>query len=516
MNKLKNYKTKAFIFDLNKISSIIALMVVFNICFTPLQAQSTVDWQAIEPLLEQYRQHLKIPGMSAGVVQNGRLVWSKGFGYADVQRKIKATPQTIFHIASLTKTFTAAIFLKLEQEGKLKLTDSLAKYGIKKPKLRYLQIRHVLSHVSDSKPVGSAYKYNSPRFELLGKVLKKATGKSFAQLVMHHIANPLQMKSTAPNINARKDFLASGRNWYAFKKQLATPYRLKNGNPTKFVYSHRFNTSVGMMSNIPDLAKYAQALEGEQFLSKAQKKRLFQPWITPKNDTLPYAKGWFVQCYQGVELYWHYGYGRSCSSLILKVPDKKLTILVLANADLLSEPFSAGLGVFGDVTSSPIANIFLRKLVFAHQTLPEVNYINNTPQDIKTQWLATQNTAFAKMYKNELVANVLLAKSTKRYAQFDALFRWYLQVIYPVYTPDVSQWKSYIGQYPVNRYYVFKIVQNNHHLYYKTPESRGTGLKLYPVGADKFLLDPYTRIIFRDNQLIIQNDWDEVKVKKQQ
>ncbi len=404
--------------------------------------------------------------------------------------------------------------LKLEQEGKLSLSDSLTKYGIKKAKLRHLQIRHILSHVSDSQPVGTAYKYNSPRFELLGKVLKKATGKSFAQLVMQYIANPLKMYNTAPNLNARKDFLASKRNWYVLNQQLATPYRLKNGKPAKFIYSNNFNTSVGMMSNIPDLAKYAQALEEDKFLSLAQRKRLFKPWITPKNDTLPYAKGWFVQCYQGVDLYWHYGYGRSCSSLILKVPDKKLTILLLANADLLSEPFSAGLGVFGDVTSSPIANIFLRKLVFTQRSLPEVNYMSDNLQAIKNVWRATQDTPFAKMYKNELVANVLLAKSTKRHTLFDALFRWFLQVNYPTYKPDTNQWKNYIGQYPVNRYYVFKIVKTNNELYYKTPGSRGTGLKLYPIANGKFLLDPYTRIIFRDDQLIIQNDWDEIKVKK--
>lgn len=514
MNKLKNYKTSAFTFYLNKIATIASLCIVFSICVTTLRAQSRVHWQTLETLLEQYRQHLKIPGMSAGVVQDGKLVWSKGFGYANVQRKVKVTPKTVFHIASLTKTFTAAIFLKLEQEGKLNLSDSLAKYGIKKPKLRYLQIRHILSHVSDSQPVGTAYKYNSPRFELLGKVLKKATGRPFAQLVMQYIANPLKMYNTAPNLNARKDFLASKRNWYTLSQQLATPYRLKNGRLTKFIYSNNFNTSVGMMSNISDLAKYAHALEGNQFLSIAQKKKLFKPWITPKNDTLPYAKGWFVQCYQGVELYWHYGYGRSCSSLILKVPDKKLTILLLANADLLSEPFSAGLGVFGDVTSSPIANIFLRKFVFTHQSLPEVNYMGNNHQKIKNEWSSTQATPFAKMYKNELIANVLLAKSTKHYAQFDTLFRWYIQVNYPVYKPDTNSWKNYVGQYPVNRYYIFKIVKTNNELYYKTPGSRGTGLKLYPIADNKFLLDPYTRIIFRDDQLIIQNDWDEVKVKK--
>ena len=491
-------------------------IIMSIICaFQPVFSQHNAkQLQKIGESLENYRKNLKIPGMAAGIVQNGQLIWSKGFGYADLQRRVKVTPETIFHIASLTKTFTAALLLKLEQKGKLKLTDSLQKYGIKDAKLKYLQIRHILSHVSDSNPPGNAYKYNSPRFELLGKVFKKATGKTFAQLVMQYIANPLKMTRTAPNINSRADFLKAKRNWYVFTQNMAKPYRLKNGTPVKFVYSHRFNTAVGMMSNIPDLVKYANALDGDTFLSQSLKKRLFQPWITPTNDTLPYAKGWFVQCYKGVQTYWHYGYGRSCSSLIVKVPDKKLTFLVLANADLLSEPFSAGMGVFGDLISSPVANIFLRHFVFAKNNLPTFNYINTPLVTLKKQWGATQNTAFAKMYQKELIANVLLAKSTKRHKEFDALMRWYLQVNGLDFKANPVTWKSFLGRYPVSRYYAFKIVQHNNQLYYKTPASKGTGLLLYPIAANTFLLDPYTRIIFRNRKMIIKNDWDKVEVKK--
>lgn len=492
------------------------LLISFVSIYIPLNAQpNDISWQKIEKSLEKYRQYLKIPGMSAGIVQNGKLLWSKGFGYANLRRGVKATPQTIFHIASLTKTFTAAIFLKLEQEGKLKLSDSLGKYGIRKAKLKHLQIQHILSHVSDSHPPGNRYKYNSPRFELLGKVLKKATRKTFAQLVMQYIANPLQMMHTAPNINSRKDFLASKRNWYMFNQNLAVPYRLKNGKITPFVYSNRFNSSVGMMSNISELVKYANALEGEKLLTKAQKQQLFRPWITSKSDTLPYAKGWFVQCYQGVNMYWHYGYGRSCSSLILKIPDKKLTFLLLANADLLSEPFSAGLGVDGNITASPVANIFLRHFVFAKDNLPTLDYISSPLKILKKQWQMTQSSVLATMYQSELIANTMLAKSTKRHDRFEKLLQWYIATKYAAYTADTTQWEKYTGRYPVNRYYVFKVEKNNQRLYYKTPGSKGTGLRLFPVGAGKFLLDPYTRIIFRNKQLIIQNDWDEVRVKKE-
>ena len=489
-------------------------MSIMGLC-SPVSSQNNAkNWQKIEQSLENYRKNLKIPGMAIGVIENGELTWSKGLGYADLRRGVKVTPQTIFHIASLTKTFTAALLLKLEQVGKLRLTDSLKKYGIKKHALKNIQVRHILSHVSDSDPPGNAYKYNSPRFELLGTVLKKATGKTFAQLVMEHIINPLKMNRTAPNLNSRTDFIASKRNWYLFNKNMAKPYRLKSGKLTPFIYSHRFNTAVGLMSNIPDLAKYARALDDSTFLAPSLKKRLFEPWVTPAQDTLPYAKGWFAQCYKGVQTYWHYGYGRSCSSLILRIPGKKLTIIILANADLLSEPFSAGLGVYGDVVASPVANIFLRHFAFAKDSLPTFDYINTPLPTLKKQWQATQATAFAKMYQKELVANVLLAKSTQRHQRFDALMQWYIQQTYPTYTPQPKTWDGFIGRYPMSRYYVFRIVKNQNKLYYKTPASKGTGLRLYPMNAHIFLLDPYTRIIFRNRKMIIQNDWDKVEVKK--
>ena len=66
----------------------------------------------------------------------------------------------------------------------------------------------------------------------------------------------------------------------------------------------------------------------------------------------------------------------------------------------------------------------------------------------------------------------------------------------------------------MSKYYVFRIVKNQNKLYYKTPASKGTGLQLYPMNAHTFLLDPYTRIIFRNRKMIIQNDWDKVEVKK--
>src|SRR5215218_1462519 len=84
----------------------------------------------LETLLEHLRQELKIPAYSAAIVKDQKVIWAKGFGYADVENKVPATEHTPYHLASLTKTFASTILMRLVQEGKISLDDTVAKYGI--------------------------------------------------------------------------------------------------------------------------------------------------------------------------------------------------------------------------------------------------------------------------------------------------------------------------------------------------------------------------------------------------
>ena len=84
----------------------------------------------LEASLESLRQDLKIPAMSAAVVKDQKVLWAKGFGYADVERKIPATEHTPYHLASLTKTFASTVLMRLVQEGKVGLDDPVSKYGV--------------------------------------------------------------------------------------------------------------------------------------------------------------------------------------------------------------------------------------------------------------------------------------------------------------------------------------------------------------------------------------------------
>ena len=153
----------------------------------------------LETALESLRQELKIPAYSAAIVKNQKVIWAKGFGYADVENKIPATEHTAYHLASLTKTFASTILMKLVQDGKIKLDDPVSKYGITLESEGVIRVRHLLSHTSEGNP-GEQYRYNGNRFAELDKVIERATGKSFAELLIADILDPLGMNDTAPNV----------------------------------------------------------------------------------------------------------------------------------------------------------------------------------------------------------------------------------------------------------------------------------------------------------------------------
>ena len=132
----------------------------------------------LEILLEGLRQELKIPAYSAAIVKDQKVLWARGFGYADVENKIPATEHTPYHLASLTKTFASTILMQLVQEGKVKLDDPVSKYGITLESPGVITVRHLFSHTSEGNP-GEQYRYNGNRFAELDKVVQRASGKSF-------------------------------------------------------------------------------------------------------------------------------------------------------------------------------------------------------------------------------------------------------------------------------------------------------------------------------------------------
>jgi CubicO group peptidase (beta-lactamase class C family) len=515
-----------------------------------------------ETLLESLRQELKIPAYSAAIVENQKVIWAKGFGYADVENKIPATEHTAYHLASLTKTFASTILMQLVQDGKIKLDDPVSKYGITLESDGVIRVRHLFSHTSEGNP-GEQYRYNGNRFAELDKVIERATGKSFAELLIANILDPLGMNETAPNVptivstkspNAagqaaesevkaavmdivagynsgnvdqierrlapqQNRFYSEGgfltrfidvadlrgafqaglkvkmeinnleaavygesaittfitrttvtpangpprtqgpsRNSYFWNKQdgvwklvhahtsplgtaiitekqqqrfdtvsklLAQPYALdREFKITKISYPQSFSTAAGLISTVLDMAKYDIAIDQNKFVTKETQQLAFTPAVSTKGESLPYGLGWFTTNYKGTKLLWHYGYWTGNSSFILKVPERNITFIIMANSDNLSRPTDLGAG---NALSSPVGMAFLKTFIFPEkfgESIPEISW-NAAVTELKSQLNAIAGKPYADIYRTDLVTKVRVYQTVGRATEVTPLMKMY-------------------------------------------------------------------------------------------
>lgn len=366
--------------------------------------------------LESYREQLNIPGMSAGVIRDGRLVWAKGFGYADVENKIEATPNTVYHLASLTKTFASQIIMRLVQEGKIGLDETVSKYGVRIRGDSGIRVRHLLTHTSEGTP-GSRYNYNGGRFGLLGKVIERSSGRSFRSLVVSEILEPAQMKSTAPALprsrlrNIEEDRADDAEERFKLvNRELAKPYALDESFGIvrgEYPDPAHFGVSTGLISNVLDMAKYDRAIDRSAFISREMQELAFTAALSNRRERLPYGLGWFVQTFAGVRLLWHYGWERNYSALIVKVPEERVTLVAFANSDYLSRPFELGRG---DVLNSAVAVEFLKTVAFRDRFAeppPEIDWQADAG-DIAPLLKRVKDPNLVELLRRELIANLML------------------------------------------------------------------------------------------------------------
>jgi CubicO group peptidase (beta-lactamase class C family) len=317
---------------------------------------------ALEIALDALRRDLLIPGFSAAVVRDRRLIWARGFGCADIASGTAATPHTPYHLASLTKPFGATVLLGLVEEGHVDLEDPIGDYGIDLASPGTIRVKHLLSHTSEGLP-GSGYRYNGDRFGLIDRVIESVTGSTFRDVLIEEIVNPLDLRDTLPApVGEEVAGYELGEGDPRFQQawdRLATPYWLVDGyGNVVSEYAEYFGSAAGLISSVVDYAAFDIAIDEHRFLSASTQALAWTPFRSTGGRRLPYGYGWFVQTWRGEELIWHYGYWNSTSTLILKAPRRGLAFLIMANSDRLSST-PLFLGSDENVRRSAAARIFL-------------------------------------------------------------------------------------------------------------------------------------------------------------
>ena len=241
--------------------------------------------------------------------------------------------------------------------------DPVSRFGIQLASPGVITVRHLLAHTSEGTP-GAQFRYSGDRFGLLDAVVSSASGSSFGALSVERIIGRLGLRHTAPNPDAAA-FALTGLDAQAFRRNLAQGYN--SDGKSRLAYPGYFGMAAGMVSSVLDLARFSIAIDSGAFLRPETWNLVFTPPVSLSGDTLPHALGWFVRQEQGVTLQWHYGFWIGNSSLLIRVPSRKLTFVVLANNDMLSRNTSLGAG---NLLSSPLAKAFVGAFVTGTAPLP--------------------------------------------------------------------------------------------------------------------------------------------------
>jgi CubicO group peptidase (beta-lactamase class C family) len=331
-------------------------------------AQQALTLSLFERYADALRVQAGIPGMSGVILQNGRVVWDKGFGVSDLEHSVPTRSDTPYQISGLTETLTSTLLLEQCYEtGHLSLDDTIQRRAIAAPD-NTITIRDALTHRATS----GSFKYDTSRFTALTGVVETCMQKDlmpFRQALAQKIFDRFIMFDSVPAQNVddasaddRTQFTTSQLSHYnSVLSRMAVGYRVSGGNASSSSVSKSVDAASGAISTALDLAKFDSALDAGDVLHRDTMAEMWTNAQTASGASMPTGLGWFVQNYNGRALYWQFGnIPGAYSSLILKVPSQRLTLILLANSDGLSAPFSLQ---DGDVTNSLFARTFLKIFV---------------------------------------------------------------------------------------------------------------------------------------------------------
>jgi CubicO group peptidase (beta-lactamase class C family) len=351
-------------------AAVTAIVVMTAACGeTPVEPVSVAPvegLQGFEAALDNIRVTLRIPGMAAAIARGSDIVWSRGFGLADVERGRPATDTTSFYVASVTKSVAAIVLMQLVEEALVDLDDPISDYGVKLEAGGVVTVKHVFNHTSEGTP-GTRFRYNGGRYIRLGDVMLEATGETFAQLLTERILQPLGLRHTAPDVKILPDFYVTGLQRQAFLANVAMPYELVDGRVVPYGLLRHFSPAAGLVSSVRDLARISIALDADQFLDPATKQEMLSPTIEIFGPSRTYGLGWYVQTHQAVKLEWHFGLALGHSSLLVRVPQQELTFVVVANTSRLTGAYDMGAA---DIMVTGPGQLFVDSFVLGNEPLP--------------------------------------------------------------------------------------------------------------------------------------------------
>jgi CubicO group peptidase (beta-lactamase class C family) len=344
---------------------IVVLVLVAVSAVAPASAQQTFTGSIFERYLDSYREQFGIPALSAVVVQGGQIVFQTGLGKQDLEANTPARADTPYFIGNLSQIFGSALLLqKCYDQDTLELKDKIIRW-VPGYTDEATTVGQLLTHQS---PAGS-YAYDPVRFSSLTDVIEECADLPYRHVLAGEIFNRVAMTRSVPG-RALDGVLDPGGASFSTAEivryndilsQMARHYRLDRGQPVRAAVPQLpADASTGVVTTALDLAAFDSALRPPGLLSRDA---LTVAWTQAGGTSpMPTGLGWFVQLNNlnnnNEPLVWQFDLTRDvASSMIVKLPARDLTFIVLANSDGLTR--TSGLAA-GDALASPFVKLFLR------------------------------------------------------------------------------------------------------------------------------------------------------------
>ncbi len=368
-----NYEAEGKISNLDHHFTIMKKRLLFYIFIAvsvALSAQPTFVEDSLDEFIEREMKRWNVPGVAVAIIKDSQIVKMKGYGYADIEKKVKVNENTLFQIASNSKAFTGTALCMLEQQKKLSMDDSVNKWlpyfslkdeyagknatiaDLLSHKIGFqtfqgdflnwncdLSRKEIIENMRNLTPVYSfreSFGYCNAAFLTAGEIIPVACDTSWDDFLKHRIFVPLQMNRTSTQ-------------WKIIENDAnaCQPYTIYDGKLNKLTRANIDNLgpAASINSCVKDLANWMimqvnnGQFKGQQVISEKALRRtreantIVNPLPGKNNYFELYGLGWFMKDYHGTEVIWHDGGADGFVTTTCFLPDEKIGIVVLTNTD---------------------------------------------------------------------------------------------------------------------------------------------------------------------------------------
>lgn len=347
------------------IARTLALCFALPFLFTSIYAQQPADRfkEQLEPFIKQVMQQTETPGFAIAVVENQKIIYAAGFGVKNLTTREAISPQSLFHMASITKPFVATSIMQLWEAGRIDLDAPVKKYlpyfQLKDERYASITVRQMLSHISGMPDVqdyewdkpqyddgaleryvksltdksliaapGTKFQYSNMAYEVLGDVIAKVSGESFEDYVRRHILEPLNMKNSTLLVKK------------ADSKLLTSPHVIGKSYDTEvskvFPYNRMHSPSSTLYSNVMEMCRWAMAnlnrgeLDGKRILKSSTYDVMWKP---ASEQWQQISISWFLRKYKEYQVVTHSGGDTGFVSNLVLIPEKSVAVVMMSNFD---------------------------------------------------------------------------------------------------------------------------------------------------------------------------------------